>query len=192
MWSWRPPRHQPHHTARGKGEGSKGSQTTATREACRKYRAFQCSPGASSAPASTSTMAWVAPARLLSHEFPGISTGSHMGVPAASPRQPHLTHTDPTPAPAPWDLGQVFWRKSKLSQCDGLFCSGFAHLQKLLFCWDFFFSGLRCLHSFLCPPLLLQVPRATTHPISPGAEQHLCHTTSSRGKQAAEQTRPQG
>lgn len=129
MWSWRPPQHQPHHTAK---ERSKGSQTTAPREACRKYRAFQRSHGASSPPAATTV--WVAPAHPLPHEFPGISTGSHT---AASPQRPCLTHTDPTPAL--WDLSQVFWRKSKLSECDGLLCSGFAHLQKL-FCWGFFLA----------------------------------------------------
>lgn len=70
---------------------------------------------------------------------------------AASPWWPRLTHTDPTPAPALWDLSQVFWRKSKLSECDGLFCSGFAHLQKLLFCWSFFLAFPACIPSSALP-----------------------------------------
>lgn len=135
---------------------SKGSQTTAPREASRKYRAFQCSHGTSSAPAATTAVAWVASAHLLPHEFPGISTGSHMGVSAASPRWPHLTHTDPTPAPALWDLSQVFWRKLKLS--DTMNCLPLALPSCKSCCFAGVFSGLLCLHPFLRPPFCVMYP----------------------------------
>lgn len=152
----------------------------------RGLQKIQRSHGASSAPAAASTTAWVAPAHLLSHELPGTSTGSHVGVSAAPPRWPCLIHTDPTAAAALWDLSQVFWRKSKLS--DVMDCFALA----LPTCRSCCFAGVFSWHSLPpslpLPSLLLHVPGAKSHPNTPGAEQHLHHTTSSKGKQAAEQT----
>lgn len=158
MWSWRPPQHQPHHkTARGKREGSKGSQTT--REQTPK-RGLQKIQGLSVQPLSWGPAQLLLPPQPWSGWLqlifcPTSSLESAQGHTweclAASPWLPRPTHTDPTPAPAPWDLSQVFWRKSKLSQCDGLFCSGFAHLQKLLFCWGFFLAFAASIPSSALP-----------------------------------------
>lgn len=194
MWSWRPPQHQPHHkTARGKREGSKGSQTTAPREACRKYRAFQCSHSAGGQLSS------------CFHLSRGLGGSSSSSVPRVPWNQHRVTHGSvwqhhhgclvpltliqhqhqPLGTSARFSGGS----QSRHSVMD-CFALALPTCKSCCFVGVFFWPSLP--PSLPLPSLLLHEPGATTHPISPGAEQSFHHTISSRGKQAADQNRPQG
>lgn len=139
---------------------------------------------------SSCSTVWVAPAHLLSHEFPGISTGSHMGV-----WQHHhgglVSLTQTQHQHQPFGTSARFSGGSQTCQ-SVLDRSALALPTCQSCCFAGVFSWPLLTPSLPLPSFLLHISRLTTHPIPPGAEQHLYHSNSSRGNQAADQTRPQG